>query len=799
MKKFPHFKTNVLIKSILGKDLINDDNIAVLELVKNSYDAGAKTVDLYFKNLGASEPQDKPSSSVTVDLDKKTEGPNQIAEPEILVVDTGSGMSKKDLEEKWLNIAYSDKKYEQNKKKRLMAGNKGVGRLSCDRLGKKLDLFTRTHRGKLMYLSVNWLDFEKEHRPKLEIQDVPLSLKETNLTHFESVTRLPKLGNGTVLRITGLRSSWDKDSLLKLRRYLERLFNPNQAFEKDKFRLALIAPDFNVYDKTASKNEKVNGLVSNEIFERLNFKATNIESFIDNTGQFVTTVLRHEGKVVYRVVERNELTLLKDVRVVIYYLNPYKKAYFKKQTGLDSVEFGSIFLFLNGFRIPPYGDRGNDWLGLDVRKTQGMARFIATRDLVGRIEINDFDNTFIVVSNREGIVKGDTYEQLTRFYYTAHLRLETFVVDGLKWDSVPEHVKKQIRAQGGSLKWNQGKEEYNETEAQKTHRISEKLVSVLSSDPDSVVSVNINPDLLDQISAQHRDTVNRILSHFEKYDSNVIDAKLSSALTRVKKLVDRQDRQLRRFKDTLEEKESEIEGLRKDSANKESEILFLKSISTLDEENLLNFVHQIGLDSLTVKNTVERLLSRIATKGAIERDSLATALEGINFANRKILALSQFATKANFKFASQTIEADLVAFVQQYLLNISKDFSGANLNIAVEGQDAGPFEIKLKPIEVSIVLDNLLSNARKAGAKEIRVKMTRLDSNRLEIVFRDYGNGLSPQITNPANIFRKGFSTTSGSGLGLFHVAQILGAMKGSITAAPSDGKGVAFTIQVKK
>src|SRR2546421_2156925 len=266
-----------------------------------------------------------------------------------------------------------------------MAGSKGVGRFSCDRLGSKLDLFTKTQSGEIVYLSVDWEKFEVENEPDLEIQKIPVTLKETNLDHFKSVTGLSNLTKGTVLYITELRSIWDKDSLIKLKRHLERLFNPNQAFEKEKFKLEIIAPEFEVYDEYASPSEKINGEVSNEIFERLNFKTTSIESSVDEEGKLTTTVLKHNGKMVYKVVEKNEFDQLKDLKVVIYYLNPYKKAYFRKQTGLDSVEFGSIFLFINGFRIPPYGDRGDDWLGLDGRKTQGTARYIATRDLVGRI------------------------------------------------------------------------------------------------------------------------------------------------------------------------------------------------------------------------------------------------------------------------------------------------------------------------------------------------------------------------------------------------------------------------------
>src|SRR5205085_5540032 len=118
--------------NIVGKDLINDDNIAVLELVKNSYDAGAKKVDLYFKNLHPTRSGKPPSPSSTKKAKEDGQAINQ-AQPEILVVDDGSGMTQSDIIEKWLNIAYSEKKYKQKKGKRVMAGNKGVGRFSCDR------------------------------------------------------------------------------------------------------------------------------------------------------------------------------------------------------------------------------------------------------------------------------------------------------------------------------------------------------------------------------------------------------------------------------------------------------------------------------------------------------------------------------------------------------------------------------------------------------------------------------------------------------------------------------------------
>src|SRR5690349_9295058 len=108
-----HFRTNVLLKSIIGKDLIIDDNIAVLELVKNSFDANSKKVEIHFFNT-----KDNDDASI---VDTPTLNSSQI-----IIKDTGIGMSETDLKDKWLNIAYSEKKEKREEFGRLLAGNKGV-------------------------------------------------------------------------------------------------------------------------------------------------------------------------------------------------------------------------------------------------------------------------------------------------------------------------------------------------------------------------------------------------------------------------------------------------------------------------------------------------------------------------------------------------------------------------------------------------------------------------------------------------------------------------------------------------
>ena len=106
--------------------LVNWRFVAVFELVKNSFDANAKKVEIIFENQ--------------TDLNKG----------KITIKDNGKGMNDVDLKSKWLFVAYSAKKEgtEDNdyrnkiKLNKYYAGAKGVGRFSCDRLGRKLKLTT---------------------------------------------------------------------------------------------------------------------------------------------------------------------------------------------------------------------------------------------------------------------------------------------------------------------------------------------------------------------------------------------------------------------------------------------------------------------------------------------------------------------------------------------------------------------------------------------------------------------------------------------------------------------------------
>lgn len=162
------------------------------------------------------------------------------------------------------------------------------------------------------------------------------------------------------------------------------------------------------------------------------------------------------NKEVYRYSVRNPFPKLKNIKTVIHYIDPLARSYFTRTVGITPVEYGSIFLFYNNFRISPYGNVKNDWLGLDQRKAQGRARYFGTRELFGRIDIIDKDNTFEVLSNREGLAQNQAFIDLVAYdkedkttilideededresygYITNIIRqLENFVVNGLEWN-----------------------------------------------------------------------------------------------------------------------------------------------------------------------------------------------------------------------------------------------------------------------------------------------------------------------------------------------------------------------------
>lgn len=837
------FKTNVLIKNIIGKELINDDNVAVMELIKNSYDAGATRVDIIFKNLF----NDHENNIINIDdVTNKTS--------QIIIQDDGLGMSKDDILTKWLNIAYSSKKVEQTQNNRYQAGNKGVGRFSCDRLGEFLNIYTRKKGQLIVHLQISWKDFELFNQIDTQIQDVKVKIREIRDSEFKYQSSFDVFEQGTILQIIKLNSIWaefedyslypkiNTTKLKKLKNSLERLINPNQSYEKNSFKVYIDVKELDE-DRNLEYHERVTGKIENQIFDKLDFRTTYIESFITEDGSRIITELKDKNKSIFRLIEKNtEYPLLKNIKVTLYYLNTYAKVYFRKQTGVRSVEFGSIFLFLNGFRITPYGDVDNDWLGLEQRKTQGVRRNLSGRDILGRIEIKDLENQYRVISSREGIVHNSSYKQLVSdfnksknnkyngFYYKIHRRLEKYVVDGLDWDS-SEIDESEIEKLSDIGQLNEHNERYLKDEKSKLNSSSDVIYSILGIRSKDVLDLYINEDLIESLIEENKEKTNeklqRFLKNYSSLSSNALDEKTKKAISKLTKSIENEDL-ANKFKQVLEQKKGLKEELieekrsknelyklfkskvRKDrQQSKEKEKLLKNELeqtkSELEEKKKHNAFQSavIGTEKkyiMGLQHQIKHSTSRVITNlqlflelhGANNLSSDEQSfLKVISMESSKILSIANFITKANYNLQAKQNEGDIVSFINSYIneiyVNDSKIIDTSFDRIKVNINET-KYICKYIPLEITTIIDNFITNSENAEAKNIYFCFSRSGQ---ELLLRITDDGKGIKAANINKIFDFGFTTTEGSGIGLYNVKVAIENMGGGVFV---ESDGLTFT-----
>lgn len=839
-----HFKTNVQIKSIIGKDLINDDNIAILELVKNSFDADAKRVDISFCNLKNNDDQENANDSYTEHTSR------------LIIRDDGIGMNLEDIENKWLNIAYSEKKNNSRQHNRMMAGAKGVGRFSCDRLGHYLNLYTRKDGEQCILLKIDWKEFEIDDQGK-EIQSINLEYDIVNDEYLRQ-KGFASFNHGVILEIIKLRSNWvrvenDKwitEKLTGLKKYLEKLINPNQAFEKNDFGIYLNADEFVQENDSKSQSEKFIGKIENTIFQKLDFKTTSIECKSIEGGKQILTTLKDKGETIFWIKEISDYyPKIKDFKISLYYLNTYAKAFFTKQTGIRSVAYGSVFLFLNGFRIPPYGEEGDDWLKLEQRRTQGYARFISARDLVGQIEILDTNDSFKIVSSREGLVKNDNYEKLVErdggLFYKVLRRLEKYVVDGLNWDSIPEEDKNKVSEIEKNIISGELTEDnlkYQEDIVTKKRRIYESIHSIIYANPKKVVELYVNENLIEskideekkiaeqefskllsdfenkkitgdllaqilQKKAKESSDLEKQLAAFSKYTTNEATAKAIAEIQSYKDIVEKQARVIETLQKQLEEKNKEIESAqteadakikeaekkREEAEKKQKEAererdIQVKRNKYLEatrntSKDVLDLIHTVLISSNNSVNLIETAKLQLAENDLV---GLRETLDAFDYDINRIHLLSKMITKADLTLLAESKLINIGEYIKEYFTNYKQ-----YCKVQYYSDITEVIEKRISILDLSIILDNLISNSQKANATEFRMDF--FQKGRTYIVdFTDNGEGVDLNMFTPENIFEEGVTNRrGGSGIGLSTIKyKMINALNGDIIFA---GNGLYF------
>lgn len=751
------FKISSELKNIIGKELITDDFIAIYELVKNSYDAKAMKVEIIFKHIRYE---------------------NDAKNAKIFIKDNGDGMSREDLENKWLLVGHSWKTKEEKEKeitdyrdkitrKRRFAGAKGIGRFSCDRLGSELKLYTKTENEDLIHnLTLDWDKFEED--PDIEFQKI--DIKYETIDKLDIDIQIDDFKKGTILEISSLREKWDEGKLIKLKRHLQRLINPAQVKDELEFNIYLKAEDYIKADEEKEEDhEKINGFIQNIIFENLDIKTTHISCTIDSDGKKLYTELVDKGKFIYGVEEDNEYHPLHDITIDIFYLNPNAKRMFTKIMGIQPVNYGSVFFYKNGVKINPCGDFGDDWLGLDKRKAQGTRRFFGNRDVMGRIEVNGRQPHFKEVSSRDGgVIKTRELDKLIEFFNDkARKRLEKYVIEAINWDS--ERTPKNpddITAD--------------------SFKIVSQLIGRAS---DEVQHVKYNDKLIDIFKQKQIEKTPEIAKNLEELKKYV-------KTSEDRALVDLQVKTIRKVFKNLRKQQITLE------KELEKKTMFLEHIADKDMLEVMKMNHQIGNSTHLITLDLMKLKNKIDKGEQILNDYLIQVIDRTMMQIQIISSLSKYVVNANFNFYSQSFTGDLISYIVQYIERIyiperKKEFFKEEVVININKKNDIEFIRKFNPFKLIIVIDNLINNSIKAESKKIDINLDVIDNEILEIKIRDDGKGIENEYID--KIFDFGFSTIEGgTGIGLHHVKKIIEEY-GSISVNNRLEKGVEFKIKVNK
>ena len=520
-----HFRVAARTILHLGAELISSDDIALYELIKNAFDAGSRRVDI---NAVIRIPHDAHTElrarlEEEIEREKPVKGKKQ--QPDVIIVDvlqeqiisqidnsapdadiyqeqvqeatsleelqylleeanyieiidTGEGMSLKDLNDIYLTIGTRSRLEQRENQRQHVAGKggktassvkpilgeKGVGRLSAMRLGNRL--FVKTSKkgeSRWNVLEIDWSLFSHESEDLIE--DIEITPKHGEVKEDANIS-------GTTIYISSLTSGWTEGKLTTIANYeFSKLTDPFTP--KSRYPIAL----------------RLNGeLITiprlDEIVFRYAHATVEAEFFIDKVvgpklvGR-VNYLLRRkqktfslEGAHLLSSAEVSSLRTLHSLgpfKVLLYWFNrrlltaSQGVAEVKRIKDLVDIWAGGLMVYRDGFRVYPYGDPNDDWLDLDRIALASPGYKVNRRQIIGKVEISSFWNPCLVdQTNREGLRESSEKRALVKMLqHILSTQFRTFLnkVDEevqarepLRFDEIEARVEIQERQVQGSLR-----------------------------------------------------------------------------------------------------------------------------------------------------------------------------------------------------------------------------------------------------------------------------------------------------------------------------------------------------------
>lgn len=425
MDKLP-FNVDANTARLIGRENVSKLDGAIIELIKNSYDADASFCVLYYED-----------SSKTFWL-----------------IDDGSGMNEDVIRKHWMSIGFSDKDVVlKSKSGRIKTGAKGIGRFALDRLGSECKMFTKGINDSLVW-SVNWEDFVRGKN----IDQIYAYIEHTDFVKqrvFDEIKNVDcqqflynNFQNGTAFKICQLRDDWNAAMLEKLLTNLSSLIPPSifQNFkvyffcEGTRIEDALIQSNLlSTFDYSIEFNVNKDG-IGKVFIQRNEFEfGTKFDYIIKEAGFTKEDALYFKGKKIEKEIN------LADLNVGINENNPYElgdfsgrvyfykilkqgkneeKFYYKPFESRKNIikQYGGIKIYRDGFRVRPYGEPDTpqfDWLLLSVRHYKSAFALSSTNgswtadasQLIGEVNISRLNDKLNDQANREGIFEDEYFEQ----------------------------------------------------------------------------------------------------------------------------------------------------------------------------------------------------------------------------------------------------------------------------------------------------------------------------------------------------------------------------------------------------
>lgn len=834
MLKNSHFDVSAAVIKQLGAELISDEVTAIMELIKNSYDADADWVRISI------------TTTSTTDSGHYFKRANGL----VVIEDNGFGMDENDIRDGWLIVSVSKKREDKLKGKttpagRTPLGDKGVGRLSVQRLGNKFEMITGKKRNDFFtQIAFDWNDF---------VDNVPLSKVKLHSA------RIQKSYNkeGTTLIISDLidPNKWNGQSWAAFRGHLSQLIFPHKEsriFEvylnKDGESIDLDAINENIRDLAVSEhifNFTGSKLIINSIvsFDKLSGNTKDQDFIEDNIlpdegRDFYNFLIDHVSnknslagtkflgkrrqlfqvekvfdlesidKLIYVDQHGNEVDASKtDVDREFAQPGPFsgeiRDFYFKETEQLSNTfdslgEFkklvqnqAGIRIFRDGFGLRPYGLDGNDWLKLGGSQTSG-ASFYGLRpgNVVGFISIGAKSNKNLKEkTDREGFVASPF--SLNFFTLTDKVRHEINDTLTQTRRSFNEYKARKIAEQ-------QGFEGVKDSFAQLTATsksagsLIERAKSLEKQIDETAVVIKHEYTRIQPI----KDIDRKIYSDTKSFLDHVDDL-----LSRTNVLI------------------AQIQGVLKDAKKLDGHVKYLEPIISDLESQLRDFSQLAGLGltaealSHELSNIIDRInqqTDRIAKD--YNRDPkrageiLLVFIETIKTSIRSFRKqLSHLAPSLKFvrenrdtfsveKFCRETVEFYSERFGDQ--IQIRFKLSG------------GDFKVHTNKGRITQVMDNLILNSEYWVRERSKIEKgfrgaIDIEAKEPYLYVRDNGYGVEVLIED--RLFQP-FVTSKprneGRGLGLFIVQQLMEAIGGSVTLLSkrnANGRRYIFQIDLTK